>query len=392
MDKRTTLKIALLGVGSSPHIQRLAKSLAALGHEMTVISAAKYGPFPEIANVSFRTFESGVSPIKKLAQIKAILEATKPDVLHSHFVNYGGVLGTATGYHPHLISAWGCDVLNVPRESLLKKIAVTGALRAADGLLPVSTQLRDEITRLTGGHPFNVVSHWGVSTDHFSISEAGARFRERYGISKDERVALSPRLVEPLYMQHQLFEAWPAVKAHVPKARLMVLRSIVTDENYLRTLEKRAADLGFSDEIIWIEKVSFEDMPGMYLAADAVVSIARSDGTPMTVLEAMSCGRPMVVSDLPSLKEWVENDVNGLRVNQNSVPAVADAVASMLAIDGGARDAMSRANRAKIREVGDHRKCIGEIEKIYLEFARKDTNGGDKNWAKTLGNLVGWRG
>ena len=46
-------------------------------------------------------------------------------------------------------------------------------------------------------------------------------------------------------------------------------------------------------------------LPAIYCAADLFVSPSHSDGSSVSLLEAMACGRPVLVSDIPSNKEWV---------------------------------------------------------------------------------------
>jgi L-malate glycosyltransferase len=66
------------------------------------------------------------------------------------------------------------------------------------------------------------------------------------------------------------------------------------------------------------DKVSFpgwlcrNDLPGAYCAADLFVSPSHSDGSSISLLEALACGRPVLVSDIPSNREWVNPDIGVL--------------------------------------------------------------------------------
>jgi glycosyltransferase involved in cell wall biosynthesis len=53
-------------------------------------------------------------------------------------------------------------------------------------------------------------------------------------------------------------------------------------------------------------QVGYRDLPAHYAAADLYVSASRSDGSSVSLLEAMACGRPALVSDIPGNREWVE--------------------------------------------------------------------------------------
>ena len=67
-------------------------------------------------------------------------------------------------------------------------------------------------------------------------------------------------------------------------------------------------------------------MPEFYRAASVTVSVPFSDATPMALLEAMACGSIPVVSDLPSLREWIRDGENGRIVPVDDVGALADAM------------------------------------------------------------------
>ena len=55
-------------------------------------------------------------------------------------------------------------------------------------------------------------------------------------------------------------------------------------------------------------------MPKWFRAADTYISCAQSDGTSVSLLEAMATGLPLIVTDIPSNREWVvEGRMDGLR-------------------------------------------------------------------------------
>jgi glycosyltransferase involved in cell wall biosynthesis len=79
-----------------------------------------------------------------------------------------------------------------------------------------------------------------------------------------------------------------------------------------------------------------------------MVSIPRSDGTPVCMLEGMAAGCMLVVSDLPTYHDWIEDGENGLIV----VPNVDDLVAALRRSieDKDLRERAARINRALIKE------------------------------------------
>src|SRR5687768_18412964 len=75
-------------------------------------------------------------------------------------------------------------------------------------------------------------------------------------------------------------------------------------------------------------------MPLYYRAADVMVSPSSNDSLPNCMLEAMACGVPVVMGDIPQIREWVRHDDNGLLTPPRDTQLLANAVLRILATDG----------------------------------------------------------
>ena len=65
---------------------------------------------------------------------------------------------------------------------------------------------------------------------------------------------------------------------------------------------------------------------GLFQRAFASVSITTHDGTPNTLLEAMSCNSLPIAGDIESLREWIDPGINGLLVDPGDPAALTDAI------------------------------------------------------------------
>jgi glycosyltransferase involved in cell wall biosynthesis len=99
-------------------------------------------------------------------------------------------------------------------------------------------------------------------------------------------------------------------------------------------------------------------------ASDLYVSNSFSDGASLSLLEAMSCGLPVVVSDVPALLEWVTDGVNGLVVPRGDSAALARAMVRLVE-DDAARGRMGRENRAIAVQRADWAANFRRLEEIY---------------------------
>ncbi|HLF36535.1 MAG TPA: glycosyltransferase, partial [Anaerolineales bacterium] len=76
-------------------------------------------------------------------------------------------------------------------------------------------------------------------------------------------------------------------------------------------IQNRIALGGAEHQVHFAGQVEFARLPEMYRAADLYVSASHSDGSSVSLLEALACGLPALVSDIPGNRDWVEPEVNG---------------------------------------------------------------------------------
>jgi L-malate glycosyltransferase len=73
-------------------------------------------------------------------------------------------------------------------------------------------------------------------------------------------------------------------------------------------------------------QVGQNELPEFFRAADLYVSASHSDGTSISLLEAMACGRPALVSDIPGNRGWIEPGVQGWLFPDSDSDALAEAI------------------------------------------------------------------
>lgn len=143
--------------------------------------------------------------------------------------------------------------------------------------------------------------------------------------------------------QDILLDAFAILLRSHPDVRL----SIAGEGEALAALEARAKALGVAGRVEFMGTVV--DIDAIYRAASIFVLPSRHEGTPNSLLEAMSYGLPCVVSDAsPGLRETIENEREGLVVPVDDAPALAHSLARL--VDSPAlRARLGAAAHAKIR-------------------------------------------
>jgi len=250
----------------------------------------------------------GIGRLMTRQAAREAVGAASIDLLHWHFVaprSWGRFA------RPLVVSAWGSDVLLAGELGPGYCRGQRAVLRAADSVLCCAPHVRDAAIRL-GARPSDCrVIGWGVDPSVFYPDEAARdRIRREWQIPIDARVVLSTRRLEPLYRHDLMIEAFVEAATH-DSALYLAVASYGSLEPNLHELVTR---LGISERVRFLGRVSEEGWPSMadvYRGGDVYCSIPRSDGAPLSVLEAMATGLPVVASDLPSMRDWVSEQGAG---------------------------------------------------------------------------------
>lgn len=111
-------------------------------------------------------------------------------------------------------------------------------------------------------------------------------------------------------------------------------------------------------------------MPAYLNASDLYVSSSLSDGTSLSLLEAMACGLPVVVTDVPAILEWVADGENGLVVPRQSIEELAEAIVHLLENEDLAIE-MGNKNLVIAKERADWNKNFQKLVQIYEKLLTK---------------------
>jgi glycosyltransferase involved in cell wall biosynthesis len=133
------------------------------------------------------------------------------------------------------------------------------------------------------------------------------------------------------------------------------------EEQALRALAK---DFSIGDRVRFLGYVANEDLRREYLEADLFVLPTLSEALGSVVLEAMSCGLPVIATDVGGIPEMIEDGVNGFLVPPGDAARLAQAI-SQLAANPLRRRAMRRANLERIATQFRWSANVDCYERIY---------------------------
>ena len=95
-------------------------------------------------------------------------------------------------------------------------------------------------------------------------------------------------------------------------------------------LERQCARLGLTEQVLFAGRIPHERVPAMLSAADIVALPSLAEGMPLSLLEAMAAGHPVVATRVGAIQEIIEDRSTGLLVPPGSSDALARAVNELL--------------------------------------------------------------
>jgi glycosyltransferase involved in cell wall biosynthesis len=298
--------------------------------------------------------------------LAAELRRIAPEILHAHYLTGHGWHARLSGFRPYAITLWGTDILVTARATRRGRLYARWSLGPAGLVTGDSEELVRAAVAAGARAERTHLVQFGVDTGRFSPGPDPAALRERLGLA-GRRVIFSPRSIAPLYRHDVVLEAL----ARLPADVCVVMTRHIARESEVEALQRRAAELGLSDRLVMVPKVDHAEMADFYRMADLAVSVPMSDGTPVTLLEALSAGRPVVASDLPSVREWLGDLDPASLVPVGDVAATARAIGATLGRPAAERLDFAERGRRLVDERASHDASMAAAEALYRELLRR---------------------
>jgi glycosyltransferase involved in cell wall biosynthesis len=357
------------------HTRRWVAAFASRGHDVHLFvprQVADDHPVPGIEVEPYDDYGARLRPASAVRLRRALrqrLHALDPDVVHAHYVARYGWSAWLAGRHPLVVTAWGSEVLRLGSAGPVTRWLTHRTLRAAD-VVTVVTDVLGRAAIEAGARPERVRRiQFGVDGELFTPGPPPEALRRALAL-EGRRVVLAPRWLRPLYRQDVVVAALHDLPADV----VVVLTMQGADPTVLERVRSRAGSLGVTDRIRFVDGIEHGEMPAYVRLADAVVSVPESDTFPVTAMEAMACGVPLVLSDLPSIREGLaELEPLALAATRivpvGDVAATAAAIGELLALPSSARAEAAPALRRAALERGDEGPNMDRMEAIYRALA-----------------------
>lgn len=204
----------------------------------------------------------------------------------------------------------------------------------------------------------------GVDINRFDPSLDQHEIKKRYSIDSKKVVLFVGALDSAHYFKGVDFLLRSFAQIRDENTYLIV----VGDGDLRQSYIELSQNLNISDRTFFTGRISDDDLPKYYAAADLAVlpSTTMGEAFGLVLVEAMACGKPVIASDLPGVRTVVDDGVNGFLVKSGDCDDLAAKMRYLLENDK-LRKTFGKAARKKVEEKYSWGEIGEELEKLYLE-------------------------
>jgi L-malate glycosyltransferase len=363
------VRILYLTDNDSVHNRRFLEKLVLSGHAVWSwnLAASKPGNNPHAGVqqiLSTKTLDSTPSPEQyreHLPQLQSVLTEIRPNLIHAGPIQTAGYLVALSNFHPWLLMSWGSDILTYAERNSEWRNATEIALQSADAFFCDCQTVRGAANKYRTFSDSEIVQFpWGVKRGLFS-AEGPTPPDEEYLPKRGTTTFIYTRSFDPLYGTDALLDGFRRARRENPALRLLLLGNGSQSQDIRAYIEA----CGLRDSVLAVGPQSAEKLPAWFRAADIYISCTKSDGTSISLLEAMATGLPVVVTDIPSNREWVSERHNGWLTTPGSPQSVADKILEAAKTTPQERSAIGERNQRIVSQRADWDRNFPRLLEMY---------------------------
>jgi len=374
--------IARLNMGGPAlHVAYLTAGLRERGYATTLVAGSLARGEDSMAFVAdglgvdverVEELQREISPLRDvfaMVRLARIIRRVRPHILHTHTAKAGAIgrfaaLLAGDARPPIIVHTFHGHVLRGyfgPLRSRMFAALERVLARSTTCLVAVSPQVRDDLVRL-GVAPEEkfIVIRLGIELEDRVDSDTDGRAETRrlLGIPSEAFTVGWIGRMTGIKRTDDVLLAFKRLRARGVDARLCM----VGDGPDRAAIERRAHDLGIVRDTLFLGYQ--ESVAPFYAAFDAFILPSANEGTPVTAIEALAAGRPVVATRVGGVPDVVRDGEDGFLVEAGDVEALAERLAS-LAADPGLRERMGAAGRGRVLPRYAVARLVDDVDRLY---------------------------
>lgn len=299
----------------------------------------------------------------------------KPDVLFLQTLLYPSYLSFLISRRiPMMITFWNGDVTwwaqwTGIERAFKKQLVLYGVRRAAAITVNSKAALEACIGYGAVQDKVKLIRYPGANLDVFTPRSDRSKARERLGL-RHGKIVLCPRGLGGYLNSDVIIEAAASVIEQIPDILFLFISGVGSKEIKQEHM-MRAEELGIASNIRMDGYVPWDSMPYYYQAADVMVSISSNDSLPNCMLEAMACGVPVVMGDIPQIQEWIKDGDNGFLVPPRDSLLLSEKIVKTIVNPNKIVDSFIQKNIELVRREVDSKVMANQVKNLVHKVATR---------------------
>lgn len=341
--------------GAQVQVLQLAHHMKSIGHEVAVISS----PFGwlekelEKQGIKFyanKYFSNSYNPfrlIKAFRRVNSVVSNFKPDLVHVHS-SFAGIITrlVVRGKIPTIFTAHSWAFTKGAKQSrkIIAPIAERFVSRYTNKIITVSEYDRQLAIQ------YNIINSEKIITIYNGVSDIKGQHTRENTLLSIGRLA---------YPKDFLLLIKSFIKANIPEAKLLIVGDGPDRDKIDNFINKN----NLSSKVILLGELSQEMIYDQLLKSRAFILVSKHEGLPLSILEAMSSGLPIVASSVGGIVEQI-NKESGILV-KNNINDISNAI--KLIIDQDISKKLGKSAREQYEEKFTLVKFLNNTEAVYRE-------------------------
>jgi len=363
------IHVANLAAGLEPHGYRttLVAGSLAKGEDSMAFLAERLD-IPVVAVPELQREVSLLPDARSVMRLRSIIREVRPHILHTHTAKAGAIARAAAlvsggarppivvhTFHGHVLKGYFDPLRTAVFREVERNLA-----RSSDALVAVSPEVRDELVEagIAPVEKFAVIRLGIPLEERLADETAELDYRPLYGIGPDAFVVGWVGRMTGVKDTDAVLEILRATRQLGVDAVLVM----VGDGPDRERLEQLAHDLGIARSTYFVGYQS--DVAGYYRLFDAFLLPSVNEGTPVSAIEALASGTPVVATRVGGVPDVVRDGLDGFLFEPGDAEGAARTLAR-LESDTTLRSALGSSGRQRVLERYSVARLVDDVDRLY---------------------------
>ena len=363
--------------GIEHHVEILSNKLVEAGHEVTVFTSnIPQSKKHEVINgVEIYRFQSLFSPLNNQfipGLFFKLISKNRFEIIHVHshlhISSNIAVFSKIFIKRPIVLTSHGTvnyegwkNLINV----LYNKTMAKWMLKSIDRIIALSSKQADILENLGADSSNITIIPHGIDLSQINLTGDTEKFKNLYRLN-DKNIILFVGGLIPRKGINYLIEAMKYVK--FDSVLLIVGGELQGHPGVKKGLEQQVKKLGLKN-VLFLGRVSEEDLRCAYVIADVFVLPSISEGLPLTLLEAMAYKKCVIATNIAGNSDVIQNGKNGILVEPENSQELAEKIDYLLTNEGLRRKIGATA-RKEIEKNYNWDVAFNKILEVYKEVQK----------------------